>query len=46
MWHTVPVENLLLLLRPYAIVLIHEVEEGALWLFEGRIGAGLEIAQI
>ena len=42
----VPVEHLLLLLRSDAIVLIHEVEEWALWLLERCIGARLEVAQI
>ena len=46
MWHAVPVEHLLLLLCSDAIVLVHEVEKGALWLLERRIGARLEVAQI
>ena len=46
MRYAVPVEHLLLLLRSNAIVLVHEVEEGALWLLERRIGARLEVAQI
>ena len=46
MRYAVPVEHLLLLLRSNAIVLVHEVEEGAFWLLERRIGARLEVAQI
>ena len=46
MWHTIPVEYLLLLLRPDAIVLVHEVEEWALGFLERCVGAGLEVAQI
>lgn len=46
MWHTVPIEHLLLFLRSYTIVLVHEVEEGALRLLEGGIGARLQVAQI
>ena len=46
MWYAVPIEHLLLLLRSDAIVLVHEVEEGALGLLKGRVGARLEVAQI
>ena len=46
MWHAVPIKHLLLLLRSNAIVLVHEVEEWALWLLERSIGARLEVAQI
>ena len=46
MRYAVPVEHLLLLLRPYAIVLVHEIEERTLWFFEGGIGARFQIAQI
>nr|POE56750.1 hypothetical protein CFP56_33722 [Quercus suber] len=44
--HAVPVEDLLLFLRADAVVLVEEVEEGALGLLERGIGAGLEIAQV
>lgn len=46
MWHAVPVEYLLLLLRSDAVVLVHEVEEWTLWLLKRCIGARLEVAQI
>lgn len=46
MGHAVPVEYLLLLLRADAIVFVHKVKESALGLFEGRIGARFEVAQI
>ena len=46
MWYAVPVKHFLLLLRSDAIVLVHKVEELALWLLERCIGARLEIAQI
>lgn len=45
-WYAVPVENLLLLLCADAVVLVQEVKEATLWLFEGGIGAGLEISEI
>ena len=44
--HAVPVENLLLLLCPDAVVLVKEIEERALGLFEGGVGAGLEVSQV
>ena len=46
MWHAVPIKHLLLLLRSDAVVLVHEIEERALWLLERRISARFEIAQI
>jgi hypothetical protein len=46
MWHAKPIKDLLFLLRSYAIVLVHKVEERALGLFEGCIGARLQVAQI
>ncbi len=46
MWHAIPIEDLLFLLRSYAVVLVHEVEERALWLLKGCIGARLQVAQI
>ena len=46
MWDTVPVEHFLLLLSSDAVVLVHEVEERALWLLERCVGSGLEVAQI
>jgi len=45
-WYAVPVENLLLLLCPNAIVLVQEIKETTLWLFEGGIGARLQVSQI
>jgi len=45
-WYAVPVEDLLLLLRPDAVVLVEEVQETTLGLFEGGIGARLQVAQI
>jgi hypothetical protein len=45
-WYAVPVEYLLLLLCPNAVVLVQEIQETTLGLFEGGIGAGLEISQI
>lgn len=46
MWHAVPVEHLLLLLSPDAVVLVEEVEEGALGLFQRSIRAGFQVSQI
>ena len=46
MRHAVPVKHLLLLLGPDAVVLVEEIQECALRFLEGRIGAGLEIAQV
>lgn len=46
MRNTVPVEDLLLLLRADAVVLEEEVEEGALGFFERGIGASLEVAKV
>ncbi len=43
---TVPVEDFLLLLRPNAVVLVEEVEEGTLGFFQRCIGTRLEVAQI
>lgn len=44
--HAVPVEDLLLLLGPDAVVLVEEVQEAALGLFQRGIGAGLQVSQI
>lgn len=44
--YAVPVEDLLLLLRADAVVLVEEVKEAALGLLKGRVGAGLEVAQV
>lgn len=46
MWHAIPIEHLLFFLSSYAIVLVHEVEERALGLFKGCIGARLQVAQV
>lgn len=46
MGDAIPVEDLLLLLGPDAVVLVEEVEERALGLFEGRISSGLEVSQV
>lgn len=46
MWHAIPVEDFLLLLRPDTIVLVHKIEERALRLLEGGVGAGFEVPQI
>ena len=46
MRHTVPVEHLLLLLRPNAVVLVQKIQETTFRLFERGICAGLEIAQV
>lgn len=46
MRHTVPVEDLLLLLRPNAIIFVEEIEERTLGFFQGRVGSGLEVAQV
>ena len=46
MGHTVPVKDLLLLLRPNAVVLVQEVEETALWLLEGGICARFQVSQV
>ena len=42
----VPVEDLLLFLGTDAVVLVEEVEKGALGLFQGGIGSSLEVAQV
>lgn len=42
----VPVEDLLLLLRSDAVVLVEKVQEGALGLLEGSISSGLQVSQI
>ena len=44
--HAIPVENLLLLLCSYAVVLVKEIKKRALWLFERGIGARLQVAKI
>jgi hypothetical protein len=44
--NAIPVENLLLLLSTDAVVLVQEIQECALGLFQSRIGSGLEISQI
>lgn len=44
--HAVPVKDFLLLLGADAVVLVQEVEELALGLFEGGIGAGLEVSEV
>lgn len=46
MWHAVPVEHLLLLLRADAVVFVEKVEERALGLLEGGISARLEISKV
>lgn len=46
MGYAVPVEDLLFLLGPDAVVLVEKVEEGALWLFQGCVGAGFEVTQV
>ena len=46
MRNTVPVEDLLLLLCPDAVVLVQEVQEGALGLLERGIRTRLEISQV
>ena len=46
MRHAVPVEDLLLLLCSYAVVLVQEVEESALGFFERGIGTRLQVSQI
>ena len=45
-WNTVPVEHLLLLLCANAIVLVHEVQEWTLWLFQRCICARFQVSQI
>jgi hypothetical protein len=46
MGDAVPIEDLLLLLRSDTVVLVEEVEESALGLFQRGIGSRLEIAQV
>jgi hypothetical protein len=36
----------LLLLRPNAIIFVEEIEERTLGFFQGRVGSGLEVAQV
>jgi hypothetical protein len=44
--NAVPVKHLLFLLRANAVVFVQEVQERALGLLEGCIGAGFEISQV
>jgi len=44
--YTVPVENLLLLLRSNAIVLVKEVKERTFRLLQRGIGTGFQVAQV
>lgn len=46
MRYTVPVENLLLLLRSNAIVLVKEVKERTFRLLQRGIGTGFQVAQV
>jgi hypothetical protein len=46
MGNRVPVEDLLLFLGANAVVLVQEVEEWALGLFQRGVGARLEVAQV
>jgi hypothetical protein len=46
MGDTIPVKDFLLLLRPNAIVLVQEVKETTLWLFQGGISARFQVSQI
>lgn len=46
MWHAVPVEHLLLLLSSDAVVLVQEVEEWALGLFQRSVCSGLQVSQV
>lgn len=46
MRNAIPVEDLLFLLSSDAVVLVQEVKERALGLFEGGIGAGLEVTKV
>lgn len=46
MRNAVPVEDLLLFLRANAVVLVEEIEEGALGFFEGGIGSSLQVSQV
>lgn len=45
-WYTVPVENLLFLLRADAVVLVKKVQKGTLGLLERRISPRLQIPQV
>jgi hypothetical protein len=44
--HAVPVEHLLLLLRPDTVVLVQVIQECALGFLQCCIGSGLEVPQI
>jgi hypothetical protein len=46
MRHAIPIEHLLLFLRSNAVVLVEKVQEGTFWLFQGRVCAGFEVAQV
>ena len=46
MWDAVPIEHFLLLLRSDAVIFVHEVEECALRLFKGCIGARLQVTKV
>ena len=46
MWYAVPVKDLLLLLCPYAVILIHKVQERTFGFFKRCIGTRFQISQI
>jgi hypothetical protein len=46
MGHTVPVKDLLLLLRSDTVVLVQEVKKAALWLLKGGICARFQVPQV
>ena len=46
MRNAIPIKHFLLLLRPDAVVLVHEIQKRTLGFFEGGIGTGLEVAQV
>lgn len=46
MRYTVPIEDLLLLLRTYAVVLVEKVKKWTLWVLQRGITAGFEVSEV
>ncbi len=46
MWYAVPIKNFLLLLCSNAVVLVKEIKESTLGLFQGGVGARLQVSQV
>lgn len=46
MWYTVPIKDLLLLLRTNAVVLVQKIQKRTFRLFERSISTRLEVSQV